>query len=295
MSSTSARSRYIVRCTTPASMYACEYCRVDDADVDARRQQQHAVQGWEVDAAGLRCPATMMSVAWPSTFGPSTVSVTLSTANESTSSTRARSGTSRRMSRRTALPKSFDFSAGIPAPPGRGPGPAGIARPLRPWARPPPSPVGRWSSCRFLPFGAAGRRRSRRRSAQVREQLAVGAEADALAVLEHQDLVGVDDRRHALGDDHHGRRRRCTGRARPAAGRRWPGRAPRTSRRRGRSPACARGRGRWPGAGADRRTRSRRPARSGSSSPPGIAATKSVAWATSSASHSSSSVASGLP
>ena len=35
----------------------------------------------------------------------------------------------------------------------------------------------------------------------VRQQLVVGAEADTAAVLEHQDLVGVDDRGHPLG--HH--------------------------------------------------------------------------------------------
>ena len=103
----------------------------------------------------------------------------------------------------------------------------------------------------------------------------VGAEPDRLAVFEHEDLIGVDDRRDSLGDDEDGGVGRVRRRARRAAGRRWRGRAPRTSRRTGRSRACARAPGRSPAAAADRPTRSSRPGRSVASSPPGIARTKS--------------------
>ena len=118
------------------------------------------------------------------------------------------------------------------------------------------------------------------------EQLGVGAEPDGLAVLEHQDLVGVDDRRHPLGDDHHGgvggvRRERG---AQPGVG----GQVERGERvvEEVDLRAGARAPGRWRGAGAGRPTRSEPPWAIGASSPPGMARTKSAAWAISRASHS---------
>ena len=61
------RSRNIVRCTTPASTNACRYDSTYDSQVQAEREQQHAVQLAEVDAGRARCdwvrPSKMMSVA----------------------------------------------------------------------------------------------------------------------------------------------------------------------------------------------------------------------------------------
>ena len=79
------------------------------------------------------------------------------------------------------------------------------------------------------------------------------------AVLQHDDLVGVGDGGHPLRDDDH---RLCpwwSVAAPPAAGRRWPGRAPRTSRRTGRCSAARPAPWRSPGAAADRRRRWSRP------------------------------------
>ena len=118
------------------------------------------------------------------------------------------------------------------------------------------------------------------------------SQADDAPAVEHDDPVGLEDGADPLRDDDHGR---ChgSGRALPRGGaRRWRRRGPRSSRRRGRSRgrltsarAMAR-RWRWP---PDTFVP---PWSTGASSPPGMAATKSRAWATSSAVQRSSSVAS---
>ena len=84
------------------------------------------------------------------------------------------------------------------------------------------------------------------------EQLVVGAEPDDLAVLEHEDLVGVEivDTRWATITT--AASRGVAARARRGAGRRWRGRGPRTSRRTGRcsglrtSARAMASRWRWP-------------------------------------------------
>ena len=65
--------------------------------------------------AGMREPITpekMMSVAWPSTRGPVTVSATLAAPSASTTASSIRSGRSRPSSRRLERLKSRAFSAG---------------------------------------------------------------------------------------------------------------------------------------------------------------------------------------
>ena len=88
---------------------------------------------------------------------------------------------------------------------------------------------------------------------------------------------------------------RVRARAQPAGGRRWRGRAPRTSRRTRRCRAGGSARARSTAAGAAHPTRWCRPARCGRRARRASRATKSAACATSSAVHISSSVASGLP
>ena len=224
----------------------------------------------------LVTPSTMMLVALPRIFGAMTSSVTLATARISTTR---------------------DAETLGPQPGREAPGRVlEVLRPLERHARPRPTdrrtPPPRVSSG-GLTGSAPDRRsrsvrgsgRSRRRRAASRsgscrlllgelrrddlgvrraglEQLVVRAEPDLAAVLDHEDLVGVDDGRDPLGDDHGHRVARRRARARRAGARRSRGRGRRTSRRRGRCRAGGRARGRWRGAGADRRRRSSRPARS---------------------------------
>ena len=254
------------------------------AEVDARRR--------------LARRSTMTSVAWPSTRGPSTLSDGADDGehddDDEDGAARAAAGRPRR---RTDAPKSsrpLGRACRRRAPAARRPrrlaARRGRPRRRRSSVR---SVVGR-RSCR-APLADLRLRRSRRRSGRSSSSSSWVPRPTTLAVLEHEDLVGGGDRRHPLGDDHDGGVARCTGRARRGAGRRWRGRGPRTSRRTRRSRACATSaraidsRWRWP---PDTLVP---PCSMRASRPPGMARTKSAAWATSSASHISSSVASGLP
>src|SRR5258708_4755994 len=137
-------------------------------------------------------PETMMSVPWPSSFGPRTDSVTLATASATTTAKPARSGRSRPSRRRSAAPNSWERSTGIPAEP------MGPMRRMPALAR---SWAARGSrrpllSLRVDDLDVAGARR---------QQFLVPAKPDRCAVVEDEDLVGVADGRDPLGDHHHRR------------------------------------------------------------------------------------------
>ena len=161
-------------------------------------------------------PAKMRSVARPRIFGPTELS-TLTTASTSTTTTLRpvrRSLPSRRLA---DGPKFSDFSPGWPicmcgGPPRR----AGPRRASAAFS----SLVLTPSAIRPPPPRCAGTRRSPGRSHRCR-RAGRACPADDAAVLEHEDLVGVDDRRHALGHDDDGalRRGRAQGPAQPGIGR----------------------------------------------------------------------------
>ncbi len=190
----------------------------------------------------LVTPLTMMSVAWPSRRGPRTTSVTLATASTSTPTSRRRLAAEDRA-------EPTDRGAEVLAPLGRhadaaaGPEAATPRRRARWWSRT------SWSSSAAVVPGRAV-------AVAVAHAAAPSPSCDAtisayvgqvsmssscvprpieLAVVEHEDLVGVGDRRHALGDDQHGGLFGVRVRAPRAGGRRSRGRAPRTSRRTRRS------------------------------------------------------------
>ncbi len=113
--STSARIAYIVRCTTPARIRACRNCSTAELTYNSTAHSSTWCSSVKSMPLWLSTtPLTMMSVAWPSSFGPSTASVTLVTASATTAISRGRSGAIRPSSRRTAAPMSFDFSVGMP-------------------------------------------------------------------------------------------------------------------------------------------------------------------------------------
>ena len=116
----------------------------------------------------------------------------------------SRSGAAGRSSRLADGPKFIDFSAGMPdAHPTaarRGAAPAARRRLGGRLRR----AVSRRRSCRRL-RRSAGTRRSRRRSGRSSSSSSCVPLPDDAAVLEHDDLVGVDDGRHPLGDDDHRR------------------------------------------------------------------------------------------
>ena len=91
-SSTSDRSRNMVRCTTPASRNACAYPSTYDATY--RPMASHSVRCSAPTSmpCPLRSPSKMTSVACPSTRGPATTRATLATASTSTTTTLACSG-----------------------------------------------------------------------------------------------------------------------------------------------------------------------------------------------------------
>src|SRR3954467_5023600 len=150
----------------------------------------------------------MMSVPWPSTRGPSTLSTALTMAITATNATLGRSVVRSRPRRRTATPKSFDFSVGIPAvfhrPAARVSGAARFGS--FSWssrssttvmsAAPEEEP-----SCRVLPL-ADLRLDDLRVGRAIPQELFVRAGADELPVVEHEDVVGGRDRRTALRHDH---------------------------------------------------------------------------------------------
>ena len=114
------------------------------------------------------------------------------------------------------------------------------------------------------------------------------------AVLQERDLVGEQDRRGAVGHDQAGGGARAPGAAPPRRASRC-GRRARTACRRGPAPWAGRApRGRARGAGADRRTATC-PARRCGCRGPRAGRGRSPAWAMSSASWISSSVASARP
>src|SRR3954454_8177074 len=183
---------------------------------------------------GLWIPSTMMLVAWPRMRGPMTVRVTLTTARITTAATRNRSRCMRTKSRRTTLPKFSERSTGMPTPnlvpvftavrwPAAGISSVSFLRPLpfgdvplplpfpvEAITPPPPSGVRYWpgyparSRSRHLLCDELGLDDLLVGRARLQE-VAVGPEADDAAFLEHEDLVGPDDRRHALRHDHRDR------------------------------------------------------------------------------------------
>ena len=147
-----------------------------------------------------------MSVASPSRRGPTTVSATL-TARErrrpaASRGAPAASGSTRRPQRRAEV----DGLLGRRGDVGHRAAALHVAR------RPPASAAAerrlhgglrlrRRRSCRLLAWPAT--RRSRRRSGRSASSSSWRPTPTTSAVLEHDDLVGADDRRHALGDDDH--------------------------------------------------------------------------------------------
>ena len=214
-------------------------------------------------------PAKMMSVAWPSSVGPSTDRATLAMPKSST--------TTDQQPVRAAAPQQplggalevlqllGRHAAGhhpAPAPQvaraaGRGPRPWPSVRRSRPFLA-----VGRGVGHAAASCSVSWDRTISRYVGVGVHQLGVGAGADHPAVVEHDDPVGVADGADPLRDDDHGRVGDVARSARPAAPRRWRSRGPRTSRRTGRSPAGAPAPGRSPGAAAGRRRRWCRPGRS---------------------------------
>ena len=154
LASTSARSRNIVRCTTPASRYACRYDSRPPtvykpmANHSVRCIAAKSTPGPPEDL--LRRPSNRMLVAWPSTFGPITTSDTLMNAITSTSTTWARSGERRRPRRLTELLKSFDFSIGTPTVFHR-PLRVSVAGPVERTLSSAPAGAVLWSSCTSSP------------------------------------------------------------------------------------------------------------------------------------------------
>src|SRR6187551_3553401 len=151
-------------------------------------------------------PAKMRFVACPRIFGPMTLNDTLPSVRRSTANAGILSGPSRRSSRLAEGQKSIDFSTGMPAVTmapgpriglggGRGGACGVVIRGPRVNVSAASVFVGRNSCDRFRGElglddlgvrGAAG------------EQLVMGAEAHHGAVVDDQDLVGVDDGRHPL-------------------------------------------------------------------------------------------------
>ena len=180
----------------------------------------------------------------------------------------------------------------------------GLGGHRRPCNAPCPTPVSSLASSLvpLPPMFSSVMPRSSRRSATARsrrtsgsrDQLVVRAAADDHAVFEHEDVVGVGDRRHPLRHDHD----RGVLRVRAERGAQ-PGVGGEVERRERVVEHVDVGlRDERPG---DRQPLALPARHVGAalldplSSPPGIACTKSVACATSSAAHISSSVASGLP
>ena len=249
-------------------------------------------------------PAKMRSVAWPRSLGPSTDSATLTMP-------KAQHGDDERALRAqhaqqplAGAPKSSDFSAA-----------AGHHQPARADA----GPAG--PACGGAAGAGAGRRRSATWSMPSRRRAHAGGLL--LGELGQDDLaVGLVARPSARRGCRCRRPRPSSSTTMRSASRmvltRWAtmttvaSAVSRGQRRpqRGVGGVVQRrervveqvdlgparpGPGRWPGAAAGRRRRWCRPGRSARPGPSGIASTKSRAWATSSACHSSSSVASGLP
>src|SRR6476469_3880152 len=154
---------------------------------------------WVVPGGSRRpiTPAKIRSVACPRIYGPTTARLTPATVSPSTVNVRRRSGPSRRSSRVADGQKSIDFSAGCPAViiapgprigAGRG-GACWLIQGLRGIASAASEFVG-WSCDGpggLLRLHDLGVRRA------AGQQRLVGAEADHLAVVQHHDLVGVDD------------------------------------------------------------------------------------------------------
>src|SRR3954466_14114461 len=165
--------------------------------------------------------------------GPMTANPTLTTASATTPSAFARSGRMRPRSRLADGPKFIDFCPTMPPPKGPrpGPGPAwtrSVSFSCPPASVEPVEPTGGVLSS--LISGSPARCPAEERSGAVEEragesscsllraelglddlpvgrrgveELVVGAATDDDTVLEHEDQVGVADRRHALRDDHH--------------------------------------------------------------------------------------------
>src|SRR5689334_7037228 len=180
---------------------------------------------WVVSPAGS-CrpitPAKTRSVAWPRIFGPTTLRITLTTPSTTVTATPNFSGASRANSRFADGPKFDAFSVGCPMPAHGGP-------PLPPRATRicravsfldvRPSSAGFFSVstltlCLLAPSVRPLRGTLSRscRHTQLRlndfdvsgaalQELLMRADADDGAVLEHDDLVGLEDGRHPLRDD----------------------------------------------------------------------------------------------
>src|SRR4051794_26481029 len=218
-------------------MYAWQYDRT--AAPTYRPSAPNSVQCRSVELMPLPLvtPATIRLVAWPRTFGPNAISVTLTTDRMRITRMAGVCGRSRLTRRRVEFLKSFERSSGIPAAPKRAPMPArasslgrmefapsssssptgrGIVSVIGP--APAPSARADGHSAR-APLDARGIGASESASRSCRllrgelrgddllvrlamvEQVLVAAPSDDHTVLEHDDLVGVADGRHPLGDD----------------------------------------------------------------------------------------------
>src|SRR5262245_36570520 len=151
----------------------------------------------------LVTPSTMMFVAWPRMRGPMTSKVTLANAHTSTAITPGHSGRSRARSRVDDALKSFERSSGMPAAPHLPMGGRST------W------PSSSTSSTVSVPGGGSTTLIALRRlfPGELRlddlrvggaglEEFVVRAQSDLQSVLDDEDLVGVLDGRHPLGDDH---------------------------------------------------------------------------------------------
>ena len=153
----------------------------------------------------LKNPSKMMLVAWPRIFGPTAVRVTLATASRTTTATSMRSGRSRRMSRLAEGPKFCDFSPGMAMPigprPHRAAGPAGTSASLGRLLLGGLHALFAHAATSALALGLDDLPVRLARG----EQLVMRSQPDDEAVLEDDDVVGVDDGRHPLRDDDHRR------------------------------------------------------------------------------------------
>ena len=121
-SSTSSRSRYTTRWTTPFSSRPWIQPNTDDAKYSASTHVSTLPRAQKSMPAPGTCrirsstPSKMMSVACPRIFGPATANATLVTPSTTTTANVTRSGCSRRASRLAEGLKSLAFSTGMPMP-----------------------------------------------------------------------------------------------------------------------------------------------------------------------------------
>ena len=149
-------------------------------------------------------PSKMMLVALPRIFGPSTENTTLITPSSTTAISPRRSGLIRPQQPAGGRPEvqrllGGHADAAAERTAAAGTAAAGRRRELRPFRRAPACVGVRHADTSALSWDShdLGVRRA------GLEQFVVPPAADDETVLQHDDLVGVDDGRHPLGDDDH--------------------------------------------------------------------------------------------